>query len=484
MREARLAQDAVNQLAPFIGKLLKKHPLPTNPGEDEKKAYALWEVIYPKVVLRSPVMVAAQKIAEEDTTENRITLSRQLALVFRTNSYLLDRVGEQLGARDLSAGASPIPRRASNLLPKSESIQQEYGPEQITCQVCGKQDETLRLVNYPYVFSLVIITLRRMFQGVYCSHHATKFFFLAGLITLTVGWFGIPFGIIFTPVTLYNLFLAEKRQRPANAKLLLEIAKTKQENGQTKEAAAFLQEALWLDSIETTTPEIQSISRSLLAESQPSIFVQVFSLVSGFAAAWLLGFLIGLLEGMFSMPFLQLNSRVSILVIFSSYLPLVLMLFFSGFVLARFIRKMLEHTQITSQLTGRMVAGVAALIAFYAILVGNLFFFVQMGGGQPAERLMDAIRINGLLLVHGGWLTFVGLFQQGNTADLVFVVLVIFSFMAFILLGQDWAARTVRWKNVMLKIQGRQQADSGFLLAVTAILIVGIVFLPYRVPII
>ena len=73
------------------------------------------------------------------------------------------------------------------------------------CSVCGRQDETVRLSVFPYVVSVVIMTHRRAFAGVWCRKHRTLRQLLASLITATVGWIGIPFGFIFTPVTLFSI---------------------------------------------------------------------------------------------------------------------------------------------------------------------------------------------------------------------------------------------------------------------------------------
>lgn len=479
MEDIHLAYDVVKQIAPFMGQLLAKYPMASDADPHEKQAYALWKVIYPKVALRSKVILAAKKLVEDDSSNNRVSLSNQLALVFRTNSFLAAEVKEELYTwrRDTSTAersrqeAPPIPT------PRVGALHEEYSAEQISCQVCNGQDETLRLISYPFVFSLVIITFRRMFHGVYCSRHANRYFFLATLITMTVGWMGIPFGLIFTPVTLFNLYNSDKRLRPANAKLLLEIAKAKQEKGHTREAAVFYQESLWLNGKESRQVDSSPDLPALVVFDKPEFLVQVFSLLGGFSAAWLLGFLIGLIDGMISTPFVDLQGQISVLVIIFSYIPLLLMLFFGGFVLARFVRWMLERTLITSHWVGRMVAGFTSLISFYAILVGNLFFFVQAGSGQMAESLMDYIRINGLLLVHGGWLTLNGLIRQGNAADLLFVVLVIFGWMSFFWLSRDWAQQTVQWRRTLQKIERGEALNSGALVGVSAVLIVGIIVL-------
>ena len=479
MEDTHLAQDVVKQIAPFMGQLLAKYPMGMDAGLNEQQAYALWKVIYPKVALRSKVILAAKKLVEDDSSKNRVSLSNQLALVFRTNSFLAAEVRKELytGGKDTSTAGRgrqevpPIPA------PRATALHQEYSAEQISCQVCNGQDETLRLVSYPFVFSLVVITFRRMFHGVYCSRHANRYFFLAVLITLTVGWMGIPFGLIFTPITLFNLYTSDKRLRPANAKLLMEIAKAKQEKGHSREAAVFYQESLWLSSKESNQLESSQDMPALVVIDPPDFLVQVISLLGGFSAAWLLGFLIGLVDGMISTPFVDLQGQTSVLVIIFSYIPLLLMLFFGGFVLARFVRWMLERTLITSHWVGRLVAGFTSIISFYAILVGNLFFFVQAGSGQTAVTLMDAIRINGLLLVHGGWLTLVGLIRQGTAADLLFVVLVIFGLMSFFWLSQDWAQQTVQLRRALQKIERGEVLNSGVLVGVSAILIVGIIVL-------
>jgi hypothetical protein len=41
----------------------------------------------------------------------------------------------------------------------------ETAPVVYRCQVCGRQDETLRVVAYPYLFSLIFVTFRRAFFG-------------------------------------------------------------------------------------------------------------------------------------------------------------------------------------------------------------------------------------------------------------------------------------------------------------------------------
>jgi hypothetical protein len=478
MDETSLAHEVVDQIAPFLSELMAKKPLPSGADPGKRQIYAVWDELYPKVALRSGVMLAARKILEEDTPEHREALSKQLALVFRINTFLAEKINNHLpGVRQkFSSKEIASKPHAPAFTPMAGEEEKEYNAEHISCQVCGDQDHSLRLVSYPFVFSLIVITFRRMFQGVYCSRHANRYFVLAVIITLSVGWLGIPFGLIFTPITLFNLFTSEKRLRVANAKLLLEIAKAKQEKGDLEQAAVFYQESLWLNHKEIENLPNRQIA-SMLAQTENIPFItQVFSLISGIAAAWLIGFLIGLVDGLVSSPFNQLQGQVSFLVIIFSYLPLVLMLYFGSFVLARFIRRMLERTRISNTLVGTVLAGIASLTAFYAILTGHLFFYVQSSTTMAAS-LVDMIRVNGLLLVHGGWLTVLGLFETGSTADLLFFVIVIFGFMAFLWLGLDWAGQTVRLRKTLENYQEVDPPDSGVWVAASAVLIVGVLFI-------
>ena len=83
MEDISLAHDVVKQIAPFMGQLLAKYPMASDADRKEQQAYALWKVIYPKIALRSKVIQAAKKLVEDDTSKNRVSLSNQLALVFR-----------------------------------------------------------------------------------------------------------------------------------------------------------------------------------------------------------------------------------------------------------------------------------------------------------------------------------------------------------------------------------------------------------------
>ena len=69
------------------------------------------------------------------------------------------------------------------------------------------------IIRYGMVYSLVVVTMRQtsawQLKG---SKLEKKCFWTSTLVTLFVGWWGVPFGLIFTPVYLMiNLTGSDKK---------------------------------------------------------------------------------------------------------------------------------------------------------------------------------------------------------------------------------------------------------------------------------
>lgn len=71
------------------------------------------------------------------------------------------------------------------------------------CAGCGRSGSTLRFAIFPYVISFVLITFRREWHGVYCQKCRRKEMSKAKLITALLGWWGIPFGILYAARYLF-----------------------------------------------------------------------------------------------------------------------------------------------------------------------------------------------------------------------------------------------------------------------------------------
>jgi len=89
------------------------------------------------------------------------------------------------------------------------------------CESCGKQDETLRVSVFLYIISLFIVTYKKPYVRILCSSCRTKNSVLANLASFLLGWWGFPFGIIYTLEALYKNMLGGI-QPPENNHILLQ----------------------------------------------------------------------------------------------------------------------------------------------------------------------------------------------------------------------------------------------------------------------
>jgi hypothetical protein len=73
-------------------------------------------------------------------------------------------------------------------------------------EILFELDRGAKLVIYQYVISLVVVTFRRNspLQLVPAGSSAAGKSLPWTLLTLVLGWWGIPFGFIYTPMVLYK----------------------------------------------------------------------------------------------------------------------------------------------------------------------------------------------------------------------------------------------------------------------------------------
>jgi hypothetical protein len=116
--------------------------------------------------------------------------------------------------------------------------------KQVVCQACGVQNSTLRVSLFYWVFSLVIVTKRGGKSGIWCERCRAKQAAIWSTITGLVGWWGFPFGPIYTVPALYFNALGGKQDAALNASMLRLVAYQLYEKGEALEALTAAEESI------------------------------------------------------------------------------------------------------------------------------------------------------------------------------------------------------------------------------------------------
>lgn len=119
---------------------------------------------------------------------------------------LLDESGQPTASTSSDGGRSdPKYDSRQTQTRHSNPTQEPYSPAfPVRCQKCGRSDPTLRLAVFPYVISVLVVTLRRGWSGLYCGSCRAAEMNSARLLTLFLGWWGIPWGPIYTLGALFS----------------------------------------------------------------------------------------------------------------------------------------------------------------------------------------------------------------------------------------------------------------------------------------
>ena len=92
-------------------------------------------------------------------------------------------------------------------------------PEPIVCSRCGKVSAQPRYVIFLKAKSFLVFTLRSMSQGIFCSPCAEKKALQASSITWALGWWGVPWGPIYSIHALWVNLLGGNQPVLPNARL-------------------------------------------------------------------------------------------------------------------------------------------------------------------------------------------------------------------------------------------------------------------------
>ncbi|MEE8122099.1 MAG: hypothetical protein V3T55_11250, partial [Anaerolineales bacterium] len=285
---------------------------------------------------------------------------------------------------NFTSGSDPAP-------PQSFSADPGFSP---ACEICGRQDETLRLVALPYVISLVVVTFRRTWTGLWCWRHRNERRALAGLITALAGWVGIPWGFVYTPMALINLAKGGDQPLEENVNILQQLSDDSLNTGDPHAAIRILEEALKLKEDAAIRQQLQELySRYPLSITKlPPISPWPF--VLGLGASIIIGLSIGLLDHYITVIMgWVLGIEVNIILAILSWAPLIALIFLGGIVLSEVLQWAIERTRIQEMMPSLVFATVAALITFYGIPQGRLFgdYLGAVIGGLQFDSFFDFV---------------------------------------------------------------------------------------------
>ena len=316
------------------------------------------------------------------------------------------------------------------------------------CQKCGRQDETLRLVVFPFVFSLVVITFRRAFTGLWCKTHRTQQQLIAGLISSLFGWLGIPYGFVYTPVALFQLAKGGVQPADANVQILSALADEKIKKGDTAAAVRCLEECMKFRDDPEIRNRLNQIRPRYGTEPEPVGCTQVGTkLVGAIFLSLLIGTGIGLLDYLrgFFLGLLLGSSTIPIVLVILAWAPLLAVICLGGFGLAGIIERTLTSIKFKSSGLAISFGIVAALSVIYGIFEGivvadNIYAALT----HQFQSVGQLIVVSIITFFAGGFFGMAGTFQNLNV---IFIVILLLAAIFFLWIGIWTARETIRWQQ-------------------------------------
>jgi len=129
-------------------------------------------------------------------------------------------------------------------VPHQASQTNDQPPEPAVCTVCNKISAQPRYAIFYDVRSFLLSTSKRTYQGIFCSVCAEKKIMRASIITWLFGWWGFPWGPIYSIQTLFINMFGGKRPNDINARLTFYQAWVFAYNNKIDMAYAVAQDAL------------------------------------------------------------------------------------------------------------------------------------------------------------------------------------------------------------------------------------------------
>lgn len=127
--------------------------------------------------------------------------------------------------------------------------------EPIRCSKCGCITAQPRFVIFYDTVSVIVVTTKTPRYGIFCSKCAAKVSLKASLKTMLFGWWGFPFGPIYSIMSLYTNAIFGEKPRDMNFKVICHQAFYFLQNGQ-KELAYQVGSVAMLYAVSSSEKEI------------------------------------------------------------------------------------------------------------------------------------------------------------------------------------------------------------------------------------
>lgn len=330
----------------------------------------------------------------------------------------------------------------------------------VSCSVCGRQDETVRSVIYPFVISVVVLTFRRAFSGTWCGAHRKRYQSLATLITAALGWIGIPFGFIYTPGALFKLARGGDQPADLNADQLLSIADHKLRQNDPDGALKCYQESLKFREDETALSRIKQILDNSPTSGEVKKNTDVKIYLGMLFRTFLIGVVIGILDQIITLLMAPLmNYSDNLLVVFFSWVPFLVLVSLGAVLLVEIVERDLSKIAVTKKGRYTSLAILAGALTLYGIMHGsaiadNAFYYLA---GGPIESIAVEIIISLLTILVGGlsWLYYS--FEILYTSDVIYLILMGIILVFYLISARNAAVNTFQWREIVLR--NRIQVD-------------------------
>lgn len=330
------------------------------------------------------------------------------------------------------------------------------------CQICGRRDETLRAVTVPYVISLLVVTMRRAWVGVFCWRHRIQRVLAAGFITSLMGWWGIPWGVIHTPVALYKLLKGGDIPEDENVELLARVGVHVLNTGEPGQAIRIFEESLGIKEDERTRKSLLQLHAKYPLSHELSDPRSPVWYVSGLTLASLIGMGIGLLDYLI-VTFLGwiLGSETNILFAILSWAPWVALLFVGALILSELLQKVYVRTQTDHLLISLIMGLGCAGLLWYGIPQGYLItdYLSAIIGGLAFESAGDFILTTGAVITQGGVWFVLDSFESGLAGDWIYLLIWGVAGILYAWTGFARAQESVQWRVRLELLHGELRID-------------------------